>query len=105
QNCRIRLAGLAAGDSESSMCSACPAGCTFGTAIAPCCGVSTGGIVMTDPNRSEQLSEKDRLVTRPDEPLATPEDSSGPQARGYPADPKPVPATGQGDPDDLGRSA
>jgi hypothetical protein len=44
--------------------------------------------------------------------LPTPLDPAGPRAHGYPADPKPVPATGQGDPDatdpapdDIGRSA
>ena len=59
-----------------------------------------------------QQSEKDRLVTRPDDPLPTVLDPSGPRARGYPADPKPIPKTGQGDPDatdpapgDIGRSA
>ena len=60
----------------------------------------------------EHSDEKDSLVSRPDEPLPTPLDPAGPQARGYPADPKPVPPGGQGDPDatdpapdDLGRPA
>ena len=52
-------------------------------------------------------------MTRPDpEPLPTPMDPASPEARGYPADPKPVPKRGQGDPDetnprpdDIGRSA
>ncbi len=69
---------------------------------------------MTDPNTPpEQVSPKDQLLTRPsEEPLPTRLDPSGPAARGYPADPKPVPAEGQGDPDaknpapdDIGRSA
>lgn len=67
---------------------------------------------MAEHTPPEKLSEKDRLVTRPDDPLPTPLDPAGPRARGYPADPKPVPKTGQGDPDatdpapdDLGRSA
>ena len=57
-------------------------------------------------------SDRDRLVTRPDGDLPTPLDPAGPRAHGYPADPKLVPATGQGDPDatdpapdDIGRSA
>jgi hypothetical protein len=57
-------------------------------------------------------SEADRLVTRPAGALPTHLDPAGPQARGSPADPKPVPASGQGDPDaadpapdDIGRSA
>jgi hypothetical protein len=60
----------------------------------------------------ERSSEKDRLVSRPAEPLPTPLPPDGPAARGHPADPKPVPPTGQGDPDatdpapgDVGRSA
>ncbi|MDB5311978.1 MAG: hypothetical protein JWO38_6180 [Gemmataceae bacterium] len=61
----------------------------------------------------EQLPEKDWLLTRLDDaPLPTPLDPAGPAARGYPADPKPVPKRGQGDPretnpapDDIGRSA
>jgi hypothetical protein len=60
----------------------------------------------------EHSDERDRLVSRPDDPLPTPLDPASPQARGSPADPKPVPEGGQGDPDatdpapdDLGRSA
>ena len=61
----------------------------------------------------EQLPARDWLLTRPDEEaLPTPLDPAGPQSRGYPADPKPVPKKGQGDPDetnpsprDIGRSA
>jgi hypothetical protein len=39
---------------------------------------------------------RDPLVTRPDEPLPTAQDPQGPESRGYPADPKPDPGTGQG---------
>ena len=60
----------------------------------------------------EHLSDKDRLISRPDEPLPTPLDPASPEARGELVDPKPVPPTGQGDPDaknpapdDLGRPA
>jgi len=61
----------------------------------------------------EQLPARDWLLTRPDEePLPTTLEPDGPEARGYPADPKPVPRRGQGDPretnpppDDIGRSA
>jgi len=60
-----------------------------------------------------RLPARDRLLTRPDEaPLPTRLDPSGPGSRGYPADPKPIPKRGQGDPretnpapDDIGRSA
>jgi hypothetical protein len=51
------------------------------------------------PHKPAQLSEKDRLVTRPDGPLPTPLDPASPEVRGYPHDPKRVPPTGQGDPD------
>jgi hypothetical protein len=64
-------------------------------------------------NSTTQTAERDRLVTRPDEaPLPTPLDPASPEARGGPADPKPVPKKGQGDPneknpapDDIGRTA
>lgn len=64
-------------------------------------------------NPPEELPEKDWLLTRPsEEPLPTKLEPAGPKARGYPADPKPVPNRGQGDPretnpppDDIGRSA
>jgi hypothetical protein len=47
----------------------------------------------------EQLPPRDWLLTRPDEePLPTRLDPAGPEARGYPNDPKPLPARGQGDP-------
>lgn len=61
---------------------------------------------------ADQQNTKDQLISRPDEPLPTALDPAGPEARGYPADPKPVPKKGQGDPDetnpapdDIGRSA
>jgi hypothetical protein len=61
----------------------------------------------------DQLPPIDRLMSRPDSgPLPTHLDPGGAQAHGYPADPKPVPERGQGDPqetnprpDDIGRSA
>jgi len=67
---------------------------------------------MADPKPTDQPPNRDRLITRPDEePLPTPLDPASPEARGYPADPKPVPKKGQGDPDatdpapgDIGRS-
>jgi hypothetical protein len=56
--------------------------------------------------------ERDALITRPEADLPSVLDPAGPRARGYPADPKPVPKTGQGDPDatdpapdDVGLSA
>ncbi len=68
---------------------------------------------MSDPNATDQISPRDRLLTRPDkEPLPTPLDPASPEARGGPPDPKPVPERGQGDPketnprpDDIGRTA
>ena len=72
------------------------------------------GIPMANTNSPpEQLPAKDWLLTRPDkEPLPTKLDPAGPESRGAPADPKPVPKRGQGDPketnpapDDIGRSA
>lgn len=55
----------------------------------------------------------DKLMARPsEEPLPTRLDPAGPEAHGHPANPKPVPKAGQGDPDaespapgDLDRSA
>jgi len=49
---------------------------------------------MTDRTPAEQLSDKDRLVTRPPDPLPTPLD---PQVHSKPPDPKPKPETGQGE--------
>lgn len=67
---------------------------------------------MTEQQSPQQATDRDRLVSRPEGPLPTRLDPGSPQARGYPIDPKPVPATGQGDPDatdpapdDIGRSA
>ena len=68
---------------------------------------------MPESKPVDQRSPKDLLMTRPDEaPLPTLLEPDSPQARGYPADPKPVPKRGQGDPDeknpaptDIGRSA
>ena len=59
---------------------------------------------MADPKTPpEQLPAKDWLLTRPDEqPLPTPLDPASPHSRGFPADPKPVPTRGQGDPDTRG---
>ena len=51
---------------------------------------------MSDPKTAQDLSDRDRLATRPAGPLPTAEDPSGPEARGYPADPKPTPPDGQG---------
>ena len=67
---------------------------------------------MNRQNPTDKVSQHDQLVTRPEESLPTTLNPSGPRARGYPAHPKPVPKTGQGDPDatdpapdDIGRSA
>ena len=68
---------------------------------------------MAEPNQTDQRSPKDLLMTRPDEtPLPTQLEPDSPEARGHPADPKPIPKRGQGDPDeknpaptDIGRSA
>jgi hypothetical protein len=76
-----------------------------------------GGQMMSKPDQSESeplgcLSDHDRLITRPDEPLPTPLDPASPEARYEAVDPKRVPTEGQGDPDasdpapdDLARSA
>jgi hypothetical protein len=67
---------------------------------------------MKGRNQVDKPTEKDRLITRPDDPLPTVLDPSGPEARGYPSDPKPIPQSGQGDPKatdpapgEIGRSA
>jgi hypothetical protein len=68
---------------------------------------------MRDTKYNDERSPKDLLMTRPDEALLpTTLDPAGPVAKGYPADPKPVPKEGQGDPNaknpapgDIGRSA
>ena len=62
---------------------------------------------MKNDTPPQQPTDRDRLVTRPGDPLPTPEDPRGPHALGYPADPKPIPEGGQGtDPNagDLGHS-
>jgi hypothetical protein len=67
---------------------------------------------MGSRNPPEQLPDKDRLITRPDDhPLPTPLDPAGPESRGGDVDPKPGPEASPGnpagsDPDhgDLGRS-
>jgi hypothetical protein len=67
---------------------------------------------MPDEIRNDERSPKDLLMTRPSEaPLPTQLDPAGPEAKGFPADPKPVPREGQGDPDaknpapgDIGRA-
>ena len=68
---------------------------------------------MSQPKEADPRSPRDLLMTRPDDaPLPTPLDPAGPEAHGHPADPKPVPKRGQGDPketnpppDDIGRTA
>lgn len=45
-------------------------------------------------------SQKDRLSSRPDEGLPTTLDPAGPEARGYPLDPKRTPPDGKHEPDD-----
>ena len=52
---------------------------------------------MTDEKDPRELTDRDRLVTRPADPLPTAEDPRGPKARGYPADPKPAREAGRGD--------
>ena len=59
---------------------------------------------MNDPKSAEQATDKDRLVSRPDEPLPTVEEPSGAHAKGFPADPKPDPEARPAE-DDLERSA
>jgi hypothetical protein len=52
---------------------------------------------MSERQNSKQPTEKDRLVTRPEDPLPTPDDPGGAHAKGFPADPKPKPKSGQAD--------
>src|SRR5262249_41974105 len=59
----------------------------------------TGEKTRRDPTPNPPLPDKDKLVTRPEAPLPPPLEPDSPAAHGYPADPKRVPATGQGDPD------
>jgi hypothetical protein len=46
---------------------------------------------MKDQKQPPHPPEKDRLVTRPEGELPTPMDPAGPEARGWPDDPKPDP--------------
>jgi hypothetical protein len=58
---------------------------------------------MADRNMPDRETDKDRLVSRPNEPLPTKQDPAGPESRGYPADPKPEPPPdGQGTDPDAG---
>ena len=73
------------------------------------------GIIQMDKSKLavDPLPPIDKLMSRPDAaPLPTTLDPGGPEAHGYPADPKPVAKEGKGDPEatdpapgDLGRSA
>ncbi len=59
---------------------------------------------MAEPNRDEPTPH-DQLLTRPSaEPLPTPLAPAGPEARGFPADPKAAPERNPA-PNDIGRSA
>jgi hypothetical protein len=68
---------------------------------------------MPDTKPIEPVAPIDRLNDRNDpEPLPTKLEPASPEARGYPADPRPVPRKGQADPratnpppDDIGRPA
>jgi hypothetical protein len=51
---------------------------------------------MADRKTLPQETDRDRLVSRPGDPLPTRLDPAGPESRGYPADPKPEPEGGQG---------
>jgi cyclic beta-1,2-glucan synthetase len=71
--------------------------------------VILGGPELAEHKTPEQESDRDRLVSRPADPLPTKEDPAGAHARGAPADPKPDPPASQiGAPDtdqnDLGRT-
>ena len=63
--------------------------------------------------RIPKIADRDRLMSRPiGEKLPTPLEPNSPEARHQGVDPKPVPPTGQGDPDavdpspkDVGRPA
>jgi hypothetical protein len=66
---------------------------------------------MTEPETQDQTSPRDRLISRPPDPLPTPLDPAGPESRGHPADPKPGPEDSPGNPagknrqvGDLGRA-
>jgi hypothetical protein len=49
---------------------------------------------MANTKPTQDVAPKDKLTSRTDEPLPTPQDPKAP--RGGPADPKPVPPEGQG---------
>jgi hypothetical protein len=51
---------------------------------------------MNARNPMDQLSERDRLITRPAEPLPTPLDPDSPAARNAQVDPRHRPKEGQG---------
>lgn len=54
---------------------------------------------MADTKRTDPRSPRDLLMARPDgAPLPAALEPAGPEARGYPADPKPVPEQGAGRP-------
>jgi hypothetical protein len=62
---------------------------------------------MNNPTPERLISERDRLLTRPDEDaLPTTLEPAGPEARGWPADPRPDPTdpTDEGEENDLGRT-
>jgi hypothetical protein len=69
-------------------------------------------MTMNDSKPQQHESDKDRLVSRPDGELPAALDPAGPEAHGYPADPKPDASQSPGLPDgssqgaaDLGRTA
>jgi len=62
--------------------------------------LKTRRTIMNKSTVQPKLSDKDRLLARPDaEKLRTPLEPNSPEARHEKFDPKLVPATGQGDPD------
>jgi cyclic beta-1,2-glucan synthetase len=72
--------------------------------------VTLGGPELAEKKMPQDESDRDRLVSRPPEPLPTKEDPSGAHARGAPADPQPAPPASQigapdTDQDDLTRTA
>ncbi len=72
--------------------------------------VTLGGSDMAEKKMPQDESDRDRLVSRPADPLPTKEDPAGAHARGAPADPKPAPPASQigapdTDQDDLTRTA
>ena len=57
---------------------------------------------MTDRTNIHELSARDRLLTRPDEPLPTKADPRAPHGHRHNADPKLQPVGGQGTDPDAG---